>query len=84
MAELSALLSDLSTADKLTLKEAQHLRGRLQFADNQIFGCASRLCLKALDEHMASKADKLSSDVKIAMQRYLAILSGGLQATCGG
>ena len=42
------------------------MRERLQFADEQIFGRSSRLCLKALYSHRASGPGDLSSDMRRA------------------
>ena len=66
-----------TAAGSLDTKASQSLRGRLQFADGQIFGRSSRLCLKALDSHIASRSGDLSSDTCNALKTYRQILNHG-------
>ena len=61
-AELLRSIDEATAAGSLDTKASQSMRGRLQFADGQIFGRSSRLCLKAIDSHVASGSGDLSSD----------------------
>ena len=46
---------------ELRYKDAIRLRGRLQFADGQLFGRLGKLCMKAITEHACSqKSCKIS------------------------
>ena len=48
-AELSEKISEILHAGKLSVPEALSLRGRMQFANSQLWGRASKLCLNAVD-----------------------------------
>lgn len=50
--EISGNISSHLSSKKMTSTEAQKLRGRMQFAENQIFGRQARRCLKAVSEHL--------------------------------
>ena len=50
--EILGNISSHLGSKKMTSVEAQKLRGRMQFAENQIFGRQARRCLKAVSEHL--------------------------------
>ena len=53
------------------MAEAQRLRGRLQFADSQLFGRASRFCLRAISAHTVATAPRqLSEGDRFALRVY--------------
>ena len=53
-AELSSLIDDIVATKSLTAPEALALRGRMQFANAQLWGRASKLCLNAVTAHAYS------------------------------
>ena len=65
-AELLRAIDEATAAGSLDTKASLSMRGRHQFADEHIFGRSSRLCLKALDSHIASGPGDLSSDMQRA------------------
>ena len=50
--DLSSIISNISAVGKLGHLEAQQLRGKLTFADNQVHGRMGPLLMKALSEHI--------------------------------
>ena len=51
--ELICIMKDILSRMILTKAEGERLRGRLQFASNQIFGRRFRNCLKELNMHVS-------------------------------
>ena len=49
--ELCGYIDKALTDGELKLLDSQKLRGRMQFADGQLFGRLGRLCLRAVTEH---------------------------------
>ena len=49
--ELLQTIQGFLNKGKMTVVESQKLRGRMQFADGQIFGRLGKLCLRALTKH---------------------------------
>ena len=82
-AELLRSIDEATAAGSLDTKASQSMRGRLQFADGQIFGRSSRLCLKAIDSHIASGSGDLSSDTCNALKTYRQILNHGRPRVLG-
>ena len=81
--ELLRQIDEALESETLPTKAAQSLRGRLQFADSQIFGRSGKLCLKALDDHVQANAFNLSQDSCNALRRYRQILEHGRPRTIG-
>ena len=55
---------------------ALKLRGRLQFADGQLFGRTGRLFLRRITEHAYGSSDsQISPETKVALERFLLRLS---------
>ena len=52
VAELCGYIDKALSDNALTLLDAQKLRGRMQFADGQLFGRLGRLCLRAVTEQL--------------------------------
>ena len=77
-AELGDTLEDVCNRKRLTVSEALRLRGRMQFADGQIFGRASRLCLREVDKHVfETSGSALSDDSLAAISRFACLLREG-------
>ena len=77
-AELCELIEKILSAGSLELKEAQRLRGRMQFADSQLFGRCGRLCLSAVTDHAyKSSSKKLSKACVDALRRFQLSLKCG-------
>ena len=73
--ELASKISDIQEAGKLTPAEALSLRGRMQFANAQIWGRASKLCLNAVTAHAYSgDGPELSFD----LSHYLGVFKSCL------
>ena len=76
--ELCGLIDNILSAGSLELKEAQRLRGRMQFADSQLFGRCGRLCLSAVTDHAyKSSSKKLSKACVDALKRFQSSLKCG-------
>ena len=58
--ELCDELMEVITAKKLSSKMAQRLRGRMQFAESQMFGRTGRRCLKVLSSFAEGHKQKLN------------------------
>lgn len=59
--EVCAEIDEVITAGKLTMKAAQKLRGRMQFADAQVWGKNGKRCLRTLKEFACGNRFKLTS-----------------------
>ena len=55
----------------MTVIDSQKLRGRMQFADGQVFGRLGRLCMRAVVQHaFPFKGEKLSNQTRDALRRF--------------
>ena len=71
IAELCGYIDKALSDNALTLLDAQKLRGRMQFADGQLFGRLGRLCLRAVTEHAYSgRGTKLPQSCVLALRRF--------------
>ena len=69
--ELCGYIDKALTDGELKLLDSQKLRGRMQFADGQLFGRLGRLCLRAVTEHAYSgKGPKIKTGCIQALQRF--------------
>ena len=69
--ELCGYIDKALTEGELKLLDSQKLRGRMQFADGQLFGRLGRLCLRAVTEHAYSgKGPKIKTGCIQALQRF--------------
>ena len=59
--ELANEIAEVIAQRKLQRKQAQRLRGRMQFAESQIFGRTGRRCLRVLADFAEGRRGKLSS-----------------------
>ena len=82
-AELLRAIDEATAAGSLDTKASLSMRGRHQFADEHIFGRSSRLCLKALDSHIASGSGDLSFDTCNALKTYRQIPNHGRPRVLG-
>ena len=73
--ELSGAIGEIIKKGKLTLLESQKLRGRMQFADGQVFGRLGKLCMKAITNHaFKTRSDKLEKPTVDALKRFVIFL----------
>ena len=70
VAELVEAIDDIVAKGAMDLKQSQKLRGRMQFADSQIFGRVSKLCLKEVTSQGYSPGVKLSLACRTALSRF--------------
>ena len=69
--ELKETISSLLTKVRMSVLEAQKLRGRMQFVDGQIFGRLGRLCMRAITQHaFPFKGERLERNTIDAMKRF--------------
>ena len=69
--ELSTSIARSLEKGTMTVLECQKLRGRMQFADSQLFGRAGKLCMKAISDHaFVHGAGKMRSECHNALQRF--------------
>ena len=61
----------------MTSSEAQRLRGRMQFAENQIFGRQARKCLKAISEHLHTGRSQMDHELCQILTQFLDFLVKG-------
>ena len=60
---------------ELDLLSSQKLRGRMQFADSQLFGRIGRLCLRAISDHAYSgRGPKILDSCRLAMVNFAEFL----------
>ena len=69
--ELSQSIASILESGKLSPKEGQSLRGRLIFAENQIFGRQAVSAVRALSAHISKGKQSLGADT-ISALRFLA------------
>ena len=73
--ELSTTIEDILSKGAMTVLESQKLRGRMQFADGQLFGRLGRLCMRAVTHHaFPFKGKWLEQHTKDALRRYCIFL----------
>ena len=69
--ELCGYIDRALTDGELKLLDSQKLRGRMQFADGQLFGRLGRLCLCAVTEHAYSgKGPRIQAGCIQALRRF--------------
>jgi hypothetical protein len=72
--ELCADLQAVLDEDKLNAKVAQRLRGRMQFAESQLFGRTGRRCLKVLGEFAEGRRLRLQCKDKFFINLFKELL----------
>ena len=65
--ELTETIAAILERGNLTRVEGEKLRGRLQFASNQLFGRRFRNCLTALNTHVKQGSRHVSNDLRAAL-----------------
>lgn len=75
--DLSDLIQETLKSKNVTQKEGQVLRGKLQFADSQVYGRLSKLCLAEVSKLCASGGKALDGQAEMALKRFLGFLSSG-------
>ena len=69
--ELSSTIQSILDNGSMTVLEAQKLRGRMQFAEGQMFGRLGGLCMRAVTQHaFPFKTKKLESSTISALKRF--------------
>jgi len=83
--ELKELISSILEAGFLSLPDSLKLRGRLQFAEGQLFGRIGKLCLKEITSHaFSSGGGKLGSRLKQLLTLFMTqSLDGPPKRICG-
>ena len=74
--ELSETIQCFVKSGTMSLLESQRLRGRMQFADGQLFGRIGQLCLRAVSNHgFSGKGPKIPTDCINALLRFQSFLN---------
>ena len=74
--ELSDTIQSFIDSGSMSLLESQRLRGRMQFADGQLFGRIGQLCLRAVSNHgFSGLGPKLRPECIKALFRFKNFLS---------
>ena len=74
--ELTSAIEDIIRKGRMTVLESQKLRGRMQFADGQVFGRLGKLCMKAITQHaFKGRGDKLEKPTVDALRRFVIFLN---------
>ena len=73
--ELSETIQSFVNSGSMSLLESQRFRGRMQFADGQLFGRIGQLCLRAVSNHgFSGRGPKIHTDCISALLRFQAFL----------
>ncbi len=78
--EILGNISSHLLSKQMTSVEAQKLRGRMQFAENQIFGRQARRCLKAVSEHLHTGRSTMDHELCSILMEFSEYLERGSQA----
>eukprot|EP00435_Cladocopium_sp_Y103_P067672 s1151_g30.t1 len=76
--ELCSDLSDVIKSGSLQSKQAQRLRGRMQFAEAQLFGRTGKRCLRVLTEFAEGRKTSLGAKDKFFLGLFLELLSANI------
>ena len=69
--DLRSLIEAILSKNSITCKEGQVLRGKLQFAQGQLYGRLGRLCLNEISRLCNPGKHKIDKNARAALQRYL-------------
>ena len=72
--ELCADLESVLQEGTLNCKQAQRLRGRMQFADAQLFGRTGKRCLKTLGDFSEGRRVKLQHKDRLFLRLFSSLL----------
>ena len=76
--EVCAIIRSVVESGELSYKDAIRLRGRLQFADGQLFGRLGKLCLKSITEHsLNSSCKKVSNRCRSLLTMFCKMMESG-------
>ena len=75
--ELVADLKLIVEQKSLSAKQAQRIRGRMQFADSQLFGRTSRGCLAVLSDFAVGLHQRLDLNCVFVLELFMNFLSTG-------
>ena len=75
--ELTKEIESIVSSGRLKRVLGNKLRGRMQFAENQIFGRLNRRCLKAIAEHCAVGSERLNNQTIVLLEEFKHALSLG-------
>ena len=83
--ELKGLILSILSAGVLSSQEALKLRGRLQFADGQLFGRIGKLCLREITCHaFSTEGEQISARLRQLLQLFNSqLLDGPPRKICG-
>ena len=73
--ELTQTIDAILSAGHLTRSDGEKLRGRLQFASNQLFGRRFKNCLQELNLHVARNLRVISPDLSAALRLIVHLLN---------
>ena len=73
--ELRTTIQDLLRAGVLKRADGERLRGRLQFASNQLFGRRFRNCLRELNSHLSRGLRQINPNLEMALQMMAHLLT---------
>ena len=77
-AELMSLIEEILTTKVLSKVDGERLRGRLQFASNQLFGRRFRNCLKGLNTHVSRGFKSVCPGLEASLRLMKALLEENL------
>lgn len=75
--EISESLAKHLNSKHMSSADAQKLRGRMQFAENQIFGRQARRCLKGVSEHLHTGRPTMDHELCNMLIRFAEYLKQG-------
>ena len=81
--ELTESIRDTLEKGRLQRNDAEKLRGRLQFASNQLFGRRFRNCLQELNLHIARNMHSVGAELEHALKLISHLLSINAPRTVG-
>jgi hypothetical protein len=83
--ELQVLISSILETGVLSLPDSLKLRGRLQFAEGQLFGRIGKLCLNEITNHaFSSSSSKIGSRLRQLLMLFKTqSLEGPPRRVCG-
>ena len=76
--ELICFMGEVLDKMSLSRAEGERLRGRLQFASNQLFGRRFRNCLKELNAHVSRGFKKVSPDLASSLSLMVSLLRANI------
>eukprot|EP00435_Cladocopium_sp_Y103_P052490 s2135_g16.t1 len=79
--ELETEIDRVVNLGYITQSEAQRLRGRMQFAESQLFGRTGRRCARALRDASCRNRTKLLSHEVLALRLFVKLLKSGKPRT---